>query len=227
MSIPILILGPSGSGKSTGIRNLPSSETFIVNVCKKELPFRGARKNYTEINSETNPNGNMFSSDNYEHIQKLYTSLDVKRKEIKYLIIDDSQYLMVNAFLRKHSTQGRGNEVFALYNDIADSFWKLIWDAKLLRDDLFVIFLHHSEINDLGMVKAKTIGKMLDEKVDIPGMFTIVLEAKRTDEGKNIFITQNNGMSPAKTPMGMFAEKDIDNDLLLVTNSIKTYYEGE
>jgi len=225
MSTPIIVLGASGSGKSTAIRTLNPKETFLINVCRKELPFRGARTNYVEI-SKTNPTGNCLSSDDYVTINKTITHIDTVRKEIKNIIIDDSQYLIVNEFMKKHSTQGKGNDVFNLYNTIADNFWKLLWDSKLLRDDIFVFFLHHSEITEAGNIKAKTIGKMLDEKIDLPGMVTIVLYAKREGD-KNFFFTQNDGTSPAKTPDGMFTEKTIDNDLQLVINTINKYYKGE
>lgn len=225
MSKPVLILGTSGSGKSSSIRTLPPNETFVVNVCRKELPFKGAKKKYTEI-SKSNPDGNMLFSDVYEVIEKTLDHVEKTRKQVKYFIIDDSQYLIVNEFMKKHATQGKGNEVFQLYNTIADNFWKLLWSSKLYRDDIFVFFLHHCETTDLGQVKAKTIGKMLDEKIDIPGMFTTVLLCRR--EGTdNYFFTQNDGTSPAKSPAGMFDEIKIPNDLKLVAGQITKYDEEE
>lgn len=225
MSIPILVLGSSGSGKSTAIRTLNSKETFLINVCRKELPFKNARSLYTEIDSEKNKTGNMLSTDDYDSIKKTMKYIESKRPEIKTVIIDDSQYLIVNEFMKKHSTQGKGNDVFNLYNNIADNFWGLLWDSKMMRSDLFVVFLHHCETTEFGMVKAKTIGKMLDEKIDIPGMFTIVLYAKR-EGNKNYFFTQNDGTTPAKTPDGMFSDEKIPNDLQSVINNIITYYKG-
>lgn len=225
-SHPILILGTSGSGKSASIRNLNPIETFLINVCRKELPFRGGEKNYTEINKTSNPSGNKITSDNYDIINKLIQKINTDMKNVKSIVIDDSQYLIVNEFMSKHSTEGKGNEVFNLYNNIGDHFWNLLWTCKFLRDDLFIFFLHHSEINDSGVVQAKTIGKMLSEKVDICGMFTIVLFAIR--EGtNNYFYTQNDGSHPAKSPMGMFSDIKIDNDLQLVINNVLPYYKGE
>lgn len=226
MSTPILVLGSSGSGKSTSIRTLNPKETFLINVCRKELPFKAARSLYTEINSESNTDGNMLSTDDYDAIKKTMSYIDKKRPEIKILVVDDSQYLIVNEFMKKHSTQGKGNEVFSLYNLIADNFWNLLWDSKMKREDLFVAFLHHCEMTEFGNIKAKTIGKMLDEKIDIPGMFTIVLYAKR-EGNKNYFFTQNDGTNPAKTPDGMFQEEKIPNDLNTVINSINSYYKGD
>lgn len=218
----VLILGHSGSGKSTGIRTLPPENTFLINVCNKPLPFKGAKKMYTLLN---NGKGNLVNSDDYGVIEKTFSFVESK-PEFRYLVIDDSQYLLVNEFMKNHSLKGKGNDVFQLYNDIGDHFWKLIWQSKFIRQDLTIFFLHHAETNELGILKAKSIGKMLDEKVDIPGMFTCVLLARREGE-KNYFVTQNDGTHPAKTPMGMFTETKIDNDLLLVANTIKSYYEGE
>jgi hypothetical protein len=226
MSTPILILGASGSGKSTSMRTLDSKKTFMINVCRKELPFKSSRSMYTEINNESNKNGNMLSTDDYDSIKKAVKYVDQKRPEITTMVIDDSQYLIVNEFMKKHSTQGKGNDVFNLYNNIADNFWNLLWDSKMMRQNLFIVFLHHCETTEFGIIKAKTIGKMLDEKIDIPGMFTIVLYAKR-EGNKNYFFTQNDGTSPAKTPDGMFLEDKISNDLQLVINSINQYYKGD
>lgn len=224
MSTPVLITGKSGSGKSTSIRTLKPETTFIINVIGKELPFKEGKKSYPELNKEKK--GNKFTTDNYDTIQKILTFIDKERPEIKTIVIDDSQYLIVNEFMKRHSSSGKGNDVFQLYNEIADHFWNLIWSTKLLRNDLTVFFLHHSEISDSGDTKAKTIGKLLDEKVDICGMFTIVFNTNVDTQGY-WFETKNYGNTPAKTPMGMFEAGRIPNDLLLVTNSINQYYTEE
>lgn len=223
MAEPVLILGKSGGGKSSGIRTLPPDKTFLFNVCGKELPFKGARKLYTPL---TNGKGNMVITDDYDVIFKTIDWIEKTRPQTEHIVFDDSQYLLVNEFMKKHSSKGKGNDIFQLYNDIGDHFWNLLWKSKFLTIKATVYFLHHTETMDTGEIKAKSIGKMLDEKVDIPGMFTCVFLAKR-DGDKNYFFTQNDGTHPAKTPMGMFADLKIDNDLLFVHNTIKSYYEGE
>jgi len=192
-------------------------------VIGKELPWRGAAKSYTEMKDGK---GNMFTTDDYKKIDATMSYIDQKRPEIKTIVIDDSQYLLVNEFMRRHSVSGKGNEVFALYNDIGDHFWNLIWSSRLLRKDLCVIFLHHSETNDIGEVKAKSIGKMLDEKVDIPGMFSICLRVV-TEGEEHFFETRNKGNTPAKTPPEMFASDHIANDLNIVVEAITKYNKGE
>jgi len=223
VSTPILVIGKSGSGKSSSLKNLPPASTFLINVIGKELPFRGATKNFTEMKDGK---GNKFTTDDYGKINATLTYIDSKRPEIKVVVIDDSQYLLVNEFMRKHSSHGKGNEIFALYNDIGDHFWKLIWDMRLLRQDLFVVLLHHTETGEGGEVKAKTIGKMLDEKVDIPGMFSICLHCVTSGE-EHFFETTNKGNTPAKTPPDMFDAPRIPNDLNVVIEAITKYTKGE
>lgn len=219
MSTPVLVLGKSGSGKSTSIRTLQPETTFLINIIGKDLPFKGGNKNYQEIKDKK---GNRFTSDSYVHIEKALSYVDKERPEIKTIVIDDSQYLIVNEFMKRHSTSGKGSEVFNLYNEIADHFWNLIWTSKMLRNDLVVVFLHHSELSDSGDTKAKTIGKLLDDKVDICGMFTIVLNTY-VDASGFWFETKNFGNTPAKTPIDMFTDGKIPNDLNLVVQSIHNY----
>lgn len=225
-SYPILLLGTTGAGKSTAIKTLPPSNTLIFNVCNKLLPFRGALKAYKEFHKTNQPDGNMITTDDYGNIKSAFKYLIAERTQIKYVVIDDSQYLIVNQFLRNHSKDMKRDEVYNLYNQIADNFWDLIWDSKLYRDDLFIYFLHHTEYSDQGNIVPKTIGKLLNEKIDIAGMFTICLLAKR-EGSENWFYTQNDGTNPAKTPEGMFSELKIPNDLLKVSETVLTYYEGE
>lgn len=225
-SFPILILGSSGAGKSTSIRTLPSANTILFNVCNKVLPFKGALKAYKEFDKTTQPSGNMITTDDYDKIKGAFKYLIKDKKEIKYVVIDDSQYLIVNEFLRNHSKNFKGDGVYSLYNQIADHFWDLIWDSKLCRDDLFIYYLHHTEYSDQGNIIPKTIGKMLNNKIDIAGMFTICLLAKR-EGNENWFYTQNDGTSPAKSPEGMFTELKVPNDLLYVSDAVLNYYKGE
>lgn len=225
--IPVLIIGASGSGKSSSIATLDSEETFLFNVCQKDLPFRGGSKKYTEINSNDVTKGNKKNTDDYKNIKGWIKLIEKERPEIKNYVVDDSHYLIVNEFMRKCLNRCKGNEAFQVYNELAYNFWDLIYSSrKTLADEKFIFFLHHSEINEQGNVVPKTIGKMLNEKIDISGMFTTVLYAKR-EETKNFFYTQNDGTTPAKSPAGMFTDTKIPNDLQLVKNTITTFYEGE
>lgn len=204
MSIPVLIIGASGTGKSTSLRNFSPDEVELINVEGKPLPFR----------NEFKP----LNTDSYREICKA-----MKATKKKAVVIDDAGYLITNSFMRGHSASGGGNSVFALYNQLADDFWKLIGFSKALEPDKIVYFMMHEDKKDDGTVKPKTIGKLLDEKVCLEGMFTIVLRSAYED-GKYIFHTNTNGFDVCKTPIGMFETPDIENDLKMVDEKIREYY---
>lgn len=199
MGVPVLILGESGSGKSASMRNFKADEIGIINVNGKPLPFKNNLKT--------------FNCDNYGKITEL-----LKKSKAKSIVIDDSQYLIANEFMRNAKTPG-----FQKFTDMGVNFWQLIKGVENLPPDKIVYFLHHIETNDSGRQKIKTIGKMLDEKITLEGMFTIVLKTSVHD-GHYCFSTQNNGLDTVKTPMGMFKSEEIDNDLKMVDDTIRSYY---
>ncbi len=206
MGIPVLIIGKSGSGKSTSLRNFASDEIALVNVSRKPLPFK---KKFTST----------MLSDSYEEIEKAVASTTKKS-----IVIDDAGYLIVNMFMRGHSSAGSGNAIFGFYNKVGDSFWKLVESIKDLNNDTIVYVLMHEERSDVGEIKPKTIGKLLDEKVCIEGMFTVALRCVREKDGY-FFRTQSDGFDPCKTPYGMFADFLVPNDLKIVDAAIRKYYE--
>ena len=143
--------------------------------------------------------------------------------KVDTLIIDDAGYLMTNAFMIGQATK-KGNAVFEFYSQLATNFWELIeFIQHTLPESKIVYLTMHEDTDELGEVKPKTIGRMLDEKVNIPGLFTIVLRATR-DNGKYVFRTQSNGFDVSKSPIGMFDSEVIDNDLKMVNDTIKKYY---
>lgn len=205
MAIPVLIIGKSGSGKSASMRNCVGKSFSLINVLKKPLPFRGAIPT--------------IQTDDYNYIMRAMQS-----SQAKSIVIDDAGYLITNHFMRGHSTAGKGNGVFALYNDLGDQYWKLVqFVVNNLPEDKIVYFMMHEDKNDFGDVKPKTIGKMLDEKVCLEGLFTIVLRCI-TDGDRHLFITQSTDGAVSKSPMGMFPELEIDNDLYMVDQIIREYY---
>lgn len=207
MGIPVLIIGKSGSGKSTSLRNFEEKELALINVMKKPLPFR--KKFESTLNT-----------DDYQKIAK-----GIANTEKKSIVIDDSGYLITNHFMNKHSSIGGGNGVFNLYNEIGDYFWRLIEFVKnKLPEDKIVYFIMHESVEDNGDIKPKTIGRLLDEKVCIEGMFTIALRCM-VDNNRHYFRTQSNGADICKTPIDMFKDIEIDNDLKMVDTTIREYYE--
>lgn len=212
----IMILGESGTGKSTSIESLEPKETFIIQVVDKPLPFKEFKKKYP-LRDKENPKGNRFISDRAEIIKKILESLN-KEKSIKNIIIDDAQYIMANEFMRRAKEKG-----FEKFTEIGQNFYTLIDTANNLREDLNVIFLQHIETTDAGKVKAKTIGKLLDDKIGLEGRFTIVL-ATEVEDGNYYFRTQNNGYDTVKSPRGMFEDLRIANDLNLVIKKTNEYF---
>lgn len=208
MAIPVLILGKSGSGKSTSMRNC-GKNFGLINVLGKPLPFR------------QNPDDRMGSitTDNIAQIVDILT-----RAQTNSFVIDDAGYLLTNAFMRGHSNTGAGNNIFSFYNSMADSFWNLIqFVVHGMPDNKIVYFIMHEDKSDTGDIKPKTIGKVLDEKVCVEGMFTIVLRSECIG-GEYIFHTRTNGFDVTKTPMGMFDTPTIPNDLAIVDATIREYY---
>lgn len=220
MSNTVLIIGNSGTGKSTSIRTLPSEETFIVNVLDKPLPFRGANKRYPKATKE-NPTGNYFASDKSPHILRAIESVDLNRPEIKYLVIDDFGYVITHDFMSKALVKG-----FDKFNELAVSSWSILDRLRRLRPDLTCFMMMHTDIKEDGIAKPKTIGKMLDDKVCIEGMFTHVLHSIVAD-GEYQFITNHDGQHMAKMPMDMFAKLLIPNDLKMVADTMREYYDGD
>lgn len=201
MGIPVLILGESGSGKSASLRNFSPEEVVIYNIAGKPLPFRGGMK--------------MMRADNPTYTQILGS---LAKGKVKSYVIDDSQYLLCFELFDRSGETG-----YTKFTEMAKHFYDLIQTViRKLPSDTIVYFLHHTEqVGD--KYKAKTIGKMLDEKLTVEGLFSIVLMAKNVD-GKHFFLTRSDGSDTVKTPMEMFAEAEIDNDLKLVDTAIREYY---
>lgn len=212
----VLILGPSGSGKSTSIRTLDSESTYILNVLGKPLPFRGYKKKYNLDQK------NYYETDDWTRVVKCIQVVNLEKPHIKTLVIDDLQHVLSNEFMRRIGERG-----FDKFNDFAFHFWKIIMEAKDTRDDLVCVFMIHNEIDDTGMSKVKTVGKLTDKTVSPDSTFTTILHSNVRD-GEYSFITQNDGFHLAKSPIGMFEEKNIPNDLKFVRDTITNYFnDGE
>lgn len=200
MGIPVMILGESGTGKSASLRHFAPDEVGVINVCGKPLPFRSPIKT--------------FKSDDYMAIEKA-----LRASGKKAMVIDDCQYLMANEFMRQAKVTG-----YQKFTDIAQNFWTLVQVViHALPEDVIVYFLGHIERDANGNEKFKTIGKMLDEKITVEGMFTIVLKTSVQD-GRYFFSTRNSGSDTVKSPIGLFDEPYIDNDLKMVDAAIREYY---
>mgnify|MGYP003109172167 CR=1 FL=1 len=225
MAQSVLIIADSGSGKSTSMRNLPAKETFIINIANKPLPFKGWKKDYTNI-SKDNPKGNMTSASSAAGIIKAIKHVNDNMPHIKNLVIDDWQYMSSFEYFDRANEKG-----YDKFTQIAANLAQVAKMPKDMRDDLTIFFLTHSEdstdINGHRKVKAKTIGKMIDNTLTLEGLFSIVLfgHVKKDEDGQLHygFDTVNNGENTCKSPMGMFDDSFIDNDLQLVKDCIAEY----
>lgn len=200
MGIPVLILGESGSGKSTSLRNFEPSEISIFNVSGKPLPFRKKLPKAT-----ISDYGKIMAG--------------MQKSDKKSFAIDDSQYLLCFEMFSHAKETG-----YQKFTDMALNFYTLIkFVIDRLPNDVIVYFLHHTETDANGKLKAKTVGKMLDEKLTVEGLFSIVLLCQ-TDGTRHYFVTQSDGYTTAKSPMDMF-DLEIDNDLKFVDTKIREYFE--
>lgn len=207
-----MVLGESGTGKSASLRNLDPETTFLIQAVSKPLPFR----NSWQPTTKENPKGSIFVCDNAPTICKAMVAAAANGKT--QIIIDDFQYVMANEFMRRSGETG-----FGKFTEIAKHAWDIVMAAQQLPANVTLYVLSHTETNDQGKTKVKTIGKLLDEKITLEGLFTIVMRTA-VDDGNYYFSTQNSGFDTVKTPMEMFDNKLIENDLALVDQTIKSYF---
>ncbi len=215
MSNTVLVIGQSGSGKSTSLRNLDPKTTFIINVLDKPLPFRAFKKNYNAAAR------NYYTTNDWAKVVNCIDRVNKERDDITTLIIDDWQYILAYEFMRRVSEKG-----FDKFSELANHGWSTINACLGARQTLTNFILAHSDVDSTGRSKCKTIGKMLDEKITIEGLFTTVLHSRVVD-GSYLFQTQYDGEYLAKSPMGMFDEFLIPNDLLTVKGAVENYFNDE
>lgn len=209
MSIPILILGESGTGKSASMMNLNKDKTLLIQTVSKPMPFKSDWVKWDKANST----GQIICTDRHDFIIGAIKNAESWGKEV--VVVDDFQYVMANEFMRRSSEKG-----YEKFTEIAKHAWEIIM-ASQEAGNVRVYFLSHSETTE-GKTKAKTIGKMLDEKITLEGLFTVVLKTAVTDDGY-FFDTKNSGNDTTKAPMGMFEDR-IKNDLSYIDQQIIEYY---
>ena len=228
----IAIVGESGSGKTTSIRNLNPEETFIISTTGKRPGIKGAKKKYPDfkINKETKEmSGNFYTSSNIESIKQMMKIVNVKMPNVKVLIIDDFQYLQAFEAMARVDEKGYGK-----FTDMAKHAYEALKTGMDMRDDLFIVVSTHSENTGDNLnpyYKIKTQGKMLDSVITLEGLFTYVLFTKVVKDDSDTvqykFLTNSDGTCTAKSPMGLFKDLLIDNDLDYVVKKIQEYNEGE
>ena len=213
MSKLIGIMGESGAGKTTSLRTLDPATTYIIDADKKGLSWKGWKQQYN------NENRNYMATDNPATIRSILKNINDKAPHVNVVVVDTLNGVMVADEMRRSKEKG-----FDKWQDLAQCVWETVDDALTYRDDLTVVFICHSqtEINDSGYLwtRIKTSGKKLD-KIVLESKFNTVLLAKCVD-GKHIFETQSN-FSTAKSPLGAFESKEIDNNMADVLKALEEF----
>lgn len=200
MAVLCLLMGESGTGKSTSLRNFGKNEISFINVAAKPLPFPGK---FTKT----------IVTDDFDTIKNL-----VAQATSRTIVIDDAGYVMGFSEMKRRDEKG-----FQKFTDIGGGFFDILQAAKNLPEEKIVYFIMHTEQTSDGITKAKTSGQMLDRKISLEGLFSIVLRTEVID-GKYCFRTHNSGSDTVKTPLGLFSQDRIDNDLKAVDMAIRKYY---
>lgn len=211
MSYATLILGESGTGKTASLRNLNPKNTLLIQPVRKPLPFRA--KNWHEIKAKGD-GGNIFVCND---AQKIVACM--KRAPQDVIVIDDWQYILSSQFMAR-----RNEKSFDKFTDIGGAGYDIVQAASQLAENKRVYVLAHTATDEMGNVRIKTLGKLLDEKIVVEGMFTTVLRTFVDPGTGYFFLTHNNGHDTVKSPMGMFKENQVENDLAAIDDVICDYY---
>lgn len=185
------------------------SETLLIQMIAKPLPFK--TKGWMPVNEK---GGNILVS-----CDAAYICHAMKKTSRPIIVIDDLQYLLATEFMNRAHEKG-----YEKFTEMARHYYDVVTTATSLDANKRVYMLSHTDVSEQGQVKAKTIGKLLDEKITIEGLLSIVLRT-HVINGQYVFSTKNNGSDTVKTPMGLFADEYIENDLMAVDKAIVDYYD--
>ena len=205
MATAVLIMGESGSGKSASLRNFAPNEISVFNVTNKPLPFKQGKTKIPKIDNAT-----------YADIANALANPNKRA-----YVIDDAGYLLSFEMFKRANETG-----YSKFTDMAKNFFDMLdfINTKLPNDIIVYITMHTEDDSEMHRVKVKTIGKMLDQNLKIEGLFSIVLRAVQTEDGYK-FVTRDDMVSTAKSPIGMWEDDMIDNDLKAVDTTIREYYD--
>lgn len=208
MSVATMVLGQSGTGKTTSLRNMDPKDTLLIQVIAKPLPFRS--KDWKSVKD----GGNIIVTNLSESICKA-----MRQTTRPIIVVDDLQYLLATEFMERAHEKG-----YDKFTEMARHYYDVLTTAMTLAPNKRVYLLSHTDTSETGQVKAKTIGKLLDEKITVEGLVSIVLRT-HVINGQYVFSTRNSGADTVKTPLGLFEDEHVANDLLEVDRAIAAYYE--
>lgn len=215
MSYATLILGESGTGKTASLKNMDPTKTLLIQPVRKPLPFRPKGWHEAIRDEETGRfgPGNIVVSCNPSEI-----CLFMRKSKAEVIVIDDWQYILSFMYMAKRQETG-----FQKFTTIGGAGFDIVKLASELAPNKRVYVLAHTTKDDFGVTRIKTLGKLLDDKICVEGLFTVVLRT-HVDQGKYTFSTQNDGYDTVKSPEGLFESPFIENDLHLVDAAICSYY---
>jgi hypothetical protein len=210
MSYATLVLGESGTGKTCSLRNLDPKNTLLIQPVRKPLPFRST--GWKEIKQKGDGNNILVCSNPQAIINCMHASpFDV-------IVVDDWQYILASMYMAARNVKG-----FDKFTEIGGAGFDIAKAASELGENKRVYVLAHTTSDEFGNTRIKTLGKLLDDKIVVEGMFTTVLRT-HVENGRYLFSTQNSGSDTVKSPMGMFSEQYIENDLAAIDRVICDYY---
>ena len=236
MGHKIMAIGPSGKGKTYAVKGLNPKETFIIAPDMKALPWRGFSKDYKRLTSESgspdwkNKDCNMVYTDKMDRIVFLVKAINEQRPDVKNIVIDTITFAMVRSMMDRIYEQG-----YDKFKQFANEVWEIIKLIPHFREDLFVFFLAHDEMEtDASGIRINRFkvpaGKLTNEALTPEAKFDVVLYSNMIiHEGKRYyyFETQNNGRNTCKSPEGMFERDIIPNDFGFVKKSYIAWWEGK
>lgn len=227
MSNLICLAGQSNTGKSTSLRTLDPKSTFIISCTNKQLQIPGFRKKYTKVEiKDKKLIGNWYVSNNYAQIGKILSAISNTRPEIKVVVLDDINYLLSNETFENALDKG-----YTKFLVMAKNYYDLLADCQLLRDDLTVVVITHTENYGTEMdpqYRMWTTGKMLTQQINLDGMFSYIIYSDRyiddaDDEVHYRFKTRTDGNDTCRSVAGCFTEKYIEPDMKAVIDRINEF----
>jgi hypothetical protein len=213
MAEPILVLAKSGSGKTTSLRNLNPKDVMVIQPRKKRLPF--PNNGWNKWDKDTSE-GSIFQVNTFSGVKAVLAKMQEVGKKV--VVIDDFVYIMAQRVMDDIDDKG-----YDKWTQLAADFNSMMTFIDDMDENMRVYILTHTDSDEMGNVKMKTAGKLIDNLLTPEGMFNIVFGMAKTDSD-SFFLTKGSTMDPYKTPMGMFKDKQIPNDLKMVDNTICDFY---
>jgi hypothetical protein len=112
---------------------------------------------------------------------------------------------------------------YAKFTQMAANMFKLFKAIIDKEGDQIFYVMAHAEQREDNLLRFKTTGKMLSDKIVLEGLTNIILTTEIAD-GKFVFRTGTDG-SGVKAPLGMFTKPVMDNDLKEVDKQIRDFYK--